>query len=230
MEYLWQGLIKALKLIVSLDREVFGIVLLSLRVSVTAIVLSALVGMPLGVLVGLRRFPGKRLFVTIVNTLMALPTVVVGLLVYTMLSHRGPLGVLGLLFTPAAMITAQSILVLPLVVGLTIVGITGVDPTVRKTAVSLGANELQAALAVVMEARYVLLAAIIAAFGRAIAEVGAAMMVGGNIKGSTRVITTAIALETGKGEFELAFALGIVLLSVAALINTALYKLQAGVR
>lgn len=227
MDFIIEGIQKAFQLIFSLDREIFNIVLLSLRVSLTAIILASLVGIPLGFLMAVKDYWGKRLTVALVNTLLALPTVVVGLIVYSLISRRGPLGVFGLLYTPSAMIIGQFILATPIVIALTHSAVQGIDRRVRNTALTLGATEIQSAWTVIKEARYAVLAAVITGFGRVIAEVGAAMMLGGNIKGSTRVMTTAIALETAKGEFGFSIALGIILLLIAFSINILLHYFQS---
>jgi len=227
LDFIIEGIQKAFQLIFSLDREIFNIVLLSLRVSLTAIILASLVGIPLGFLMAVKDYWGKRLTVALVNTLLALPTVVVGLIVYSLISRRGPLGVFGLLYTPSAMIIGQFILATPIVIALTHSAVQGIDRRVRNTALTLGATEIQSAWTVIKEARYAVLAAVITGFGRVIAEVGAAMMLGGNIKGSTRVMTTAIALETAKGEFGFSIALGIILLLIAFSINILLHYFQS---
>jgi len=170
---------------------------------------------------------GKRFSVALVNTLLALPTVVIGLIVYSLISRRGPLGIFELLYTPSAMIIGQFILAVPIIIALTHSAVQGIDKRVRNTALTLGATEAQSAWMVIKEARYAVLAAVITGFGRVIAEVGAAMMLGGNIKGSTRVMTTAIALESTKGEFGFAIALGIILLFVAFSINILLHYFQS---
>ena len=226
MDYISEGIIRAFQLIISFDPEVMEVVLTSLRVSSSAILLASLVGVPLGILVGFKNFPGKRLVITVLNTLLALPTVVVGLLVYSFISRRGPLGFLDLLFTPNAMIIGQFILVSPIVISLTISAVQGIEGRIRETALTLGAKDWQVAVRTILEARFAVLAAVITAFGRAIAEIGAAIILGGNIKGFTRTITTAIALEHSKGEFGFALALGVILLTVALVINVALQYLQ----
>jgi tungstate transport system permease protein len=198
-----------------LGSEVLEILGVTLRVSVTATLLAAVASVPLGLGLVLVSFPGKRVVVAVIHTLMALPTVVVGLLLYGLLSRSGPLGFLGLLYTPWAMIAGQFLLALPIITALTYAAIKGVDARVRRTALTLGATELQAARALLAEARYGLLAAVAAGFGRAITEVGAAIMLGGNIRGLTRTMTTAITLETAKGDFALGIALGLILLAVA---------------
>jgi len=199
--------------------EVFEIMGVSLRVSLSATALATLVSVPAGFCLALSSFRGKRALVTVVNTLMALPTVVVGLLVYILLSRSGPLGSLGILYTPTAMIVGQFILALPIITALTYAAVGSVDERVRKTAESLGASPLQAAWMVLREGRLGIIAAIIAGFGRVIAEVGSAIMVGGNIRGFTRTMTTAITLETAKGNFVLGLTLGLILLVVALSIN-----------
>jgi len=198
-----------------LGSEVLEILGVTLRVSVTATLLAAVASVPLGLVLVLASFPGKRVVVAVVHTLMALPTVVVGLLLYGLLSRSGPLGFLGLLYTPWAMVAGQFLLALPIITALTYSAIKGVDARVRRTALTLGATELQAGRALLAEARYGLLAAVAAGFGRAITEVGAAIMLGGNIRGLTRTMTTAITLETAKGDFALGIALGLILLAVA---------------
>jgi tungstate transport system permease protein len=227
MGYILGGIEDALKLILSLDRDVFSTVLLSLRVSATAILFSSLVGVPLGFVIGSGEFRGKKLLVTIFNTLMAFPTVVIGLLVYSFISRQGPLGPLGLLFTPQAMVIGQFILATPIIVALTISATQGIDHRVKLTAMTLGAGPLRTATTILSEARFALMAAVIAGFGRVIAEVGCAMMVGGNIRGYTRTMTTAIALETAKGEFGFGLSLGFILLVVAFSVNILLHWLQS---
>ncbi len=226
MDYLIGALTEALKLIISLDREVLSIAFLSLRVAGTATLLAAIFGIPLAYTVATRDFPGRGAVLTLFNTLMALPTVLVGLLGYSFLSRKGPLGFLDLLFTPSGIIIGDMILAFPLIVALTVAAVNSVDERARMTALNLGASRLQVTLTVLMEARYALTAAVINGFGRVIAEVGAAMMLGGNIRGYTRTMTTAIALETSKGEFSLAIALGLLLLGLALSINLVFRRLQ----
>jgi len=191
-----------------------------------ALLFSILAGIPLGSWLGLKRFVGRQLVLALLYTGMGFPPVVVGLFVYLMLSHSGPLGSLGWLFTPAAMIVAQVIISFPLVSGFTMAAVMGVDPSLRQQVLSLGATDWQATLAVLREARVGVMVSIIAGFGSIISEVGAVMLVGGNIQGSTRVLTTAIVLETRKGNFDLAMALGIVLLTLSFLANVAMLRLQ----
>jgi tungstate transport system permease protein len=221
-----QGFLQAMRLVFTGNPELVEIVWLSLRVSGIALVISTLIGVPLGVLLGLRRVPGHGLVTVTLYTGMGLPPVVVGLFVYLMLSRSGPLGSLGWLFTPKAMVVAQSIIAFPLVAGLTMAAVRSVDPALRVQVRSLGATPLQEAAAVLLEARIGLIAAIVAAFGSIISEVGAVMLVGGNIEGKTRVLTTAIVLNTRQGEFALAIALGIILLLIAFATNVGLLRLQ----
>ncbi len=202
------------------------IVSLSLRVTGAALLFSTLAGIPLGSWLGLKRFIGRQLVIALLYTGMGFPPVVVGLFVYLMLSRSGPLGSLGWLFTPRAMIVAQVIISLPLVAGFTMAAVMGVDPNLRQQVLSLGATDWQATLAVLREARVGVMVSIIAGFGSIISEVGAVMLVGGNIQGSTRVLTTAIVLETRKGNFDLAMALGVVLLALSFLANAAMLRLQ----
>jgi tungstate transport system permease protein len=185
-----------------------------------------LICLPLGSLIHFRNFPGKRLLVSVIQTLFSLPTVAVGLLVFVFISRAGPLGELGLLFTPAAIVVGQVILISPIMLGLIISALSGVDRAVTETATSLGATRVQAAIVNIREAKYAIVTALIMGFGRAISEVGLSLMVGGNIKGYTRTITTAISLETSKGELELAIALGMILIFIALVINIALHRLQ----
>jgi tungstate transport system permease protein len=211
--------------------ELTEIILLSLQVSGTALLFSTLIGIPLGALMGLARFVGRRVVVAFLYTGMGFPPVVIGLFVYLLLSRSGPLGQLDWpwlpsLFTPEAMILAQTIIAFPLVAGFTMAAVMSVDPQLRQQLISLGATNRQAALTVLMEARVGVVVAIIAGFGSIISEVGAVMLVGGNIAGQTRVLTTAIVLETRKGDFTLALALGAVLLGIAFLTNLAMMRMQ----
>jgi len=189
-------------------------------------VIAALIGVPAGLWLGLSRFRGRQVLLALLNTLMALPTVVVGLLLFGLLSRQGPLGPLGLLFTPLAMIAGQTVLATPIVANLVLAAVTGADQRIISTALTLGASRFQAAIQLLREIRFGVMAAVIVGFGRVIAEVGVAMMLGGNIRNSTRTMTTAIALETSKGEFAFGLALGMLLLSVALLVNLFLNVLQ----
>ncbi len=219
MDYILDAITGAFALILSLDPEIVTITLLTLRVALSAIFIAAVLGVPLAYIVATREFPGKSVLITVFNTLMALPTVVVGLFCYSLLSRKGPLGFLDLLFTPSGIILGDVILAFPLIVGLTIAAVNSVDPRARMTAISLGASPRQASITILAEARFGLMAALFNGFGRVVAEVGSAMMLGGNIRGYTRTITTAIALETSKGEFAFGMALGIILLVVALSVN-----------
>jgi len=212
----------------SLDPAVWFIVLTSLEVSLLATLLSSMVGVPLGALIALKRFRGKPVLQVILNTMMALPTVVIGLLGYAVLSRRGPLGALELLYTPAGISVGLFVLALPTVVNLTLAAIQGLDPRLVVTCKMLGATPVQQTWKILKEGRFAVTAAIVVAFGRVISEVGIAMMLGGNIRGFTRTMTTAIALETAKGEFELGLALGMILLAVALGVNGMLFLLQRG--
>jgi len=231
MNELLQGFIQAIELIVERDPALWEIVLLSLRVSGIALLISTIIGIPIGAFLGLSRFAGRSLFIILIYTGMGFPPVVIGLFVYLLLSRTGPLGqvdaaFLPRLFTPAAMIFAQCIIAFPLIAGFTMAAVLGVDPDIRLQARALGATRWQTMLTILSEARIGVLVAIVAGFGSIISEVGAVMLVGGNIEGKTRVLTTAIVLETRKGNFELAMALGIILLSLAFLANFLMLRLQ----
>ena len=209
-----------------MDGEVLFTVWTSLWTSLCAIAVAALLGVPAGLFVGIARFPGRRGVLTLLNTLMALPTVVVGLVVYAMISRQGPLGVFGLLFSPWAMIVGQVVLALPIVTHYATATVAGADPRIMPTLRTLGAGPFQAGIQLLNEVRFGVIAAMVAGFGRIIGEVGVAMMLGGNIRDYTRTMTTAIALETSKGEFGFALALGLVLLAVALLVNLFIHFLQ----
>lgn len=226
MNFLLGSLYEACRLIFGFDQEVFLIVWTSLKVSMSAVLFATVVGVPLGLLVALKKFWAKPALLVILNTLMALPTVVVGLFFYALLSRRGPLGDLGMLFTPAGIALGLFVLALPMVVNLTVSAIQGLDNRLFLTCKLLGATVVQQTWMILREARFAVMAAIVVAFGRVISEVGIAMMLGGNIRGLTRTMTTAIALETSKGEFELGLALGLLLLTVAFAVNAALFLLQ----
>ncbi|MGB8647100.1 MAG: ABC transporter permease [Anaerolineae bacterium] len=230
MNELGNGLVRAVQLILSGDSALVEIVLLSLRVTGLALLLSSLVGIPAGAALGLSRIRARGLVTAFLYTGMGLPPVVVGLFVYLLLSRSGPLGMLGWLFTPSAMVAAQVIIAFPLVAGLTMTAVQSVDPGLRLQARALGATRFQEAWTVIREARIGVVAALVAAFGSIISEVGAVMLVGGDIEGKTRVLTTAIVLNTRTGEFEQALALGIILLLLAFLANIAMLRLQGRVR
>lgn len=225
---MWEGLVEAVRLIISLDPYLMQIVFLSLRVSGTAILISAMLGVPLGAYLGMRPERKTRFVSKVIYTLMGMPPVVGGLIIYLLLSRRGPLGVLGLLHSPAAMIIAQVFLSLPIVIGLTLVAIRSRGGEVGETARTLGAGPLLTIWTVIREARVSIFGAVVTGFGRVVAEVGAVMIVGGNIEGHTRVMTTAIVLETNKGNFEFAIGLGLVLLAIFFGINSLLYTFQKG--
>ncbi|MBF0519887.1 MAG: ABC transporter permease [Nitrospirae bacterium] len=227
METIFNSLIRAFYLIVTLDKSFTEIVVLSFKVSGGALILASLIGLPLGAFMALKTFPLRNTLFGIVNALLGLPPVLVGLLLYLFLSRRGPLGFLSILYTPYAMVIAQSILAFPHVCAISASAIRGVNPNLKLLCKTLGATEFQTALTIIREARFGIITAVMAAFGRVISEVGAILIVGGNILGVTRVMTTAIVLETDKGDFELALALGIVLLSVSLIINTLVSKIQS---
>ena len=217
---------KALFLILNLDKELLGIIFLSIKVSGTALIAATFIGLPLSALLGFRKFPLKGLIISLLNTFMGLPPVAVGLFVYLLFSRSGPLGFMGLLYTPSAMVIAQTILAFPIVASLCYSAIVSVDPIIRQASMTLGATPLQISMTIINEARYGIMSGIIAGFGRVMAEVGAILIVGGNIAGYTRVMTTTIALETDKGNFELALALGIILLGISLSINLGLHSIQ----
>lgn len=217
---------KSFSLVFNFDKELFLVVWTSLIISLISVLITSVIAIPLGILVALQLFPGRSFLMSILNTLMALPTVIVGLLLYGLLNRQGLLGEFGLLYTPAAMVMGQSILIIPIIWNLSIAAVNGADPRLRLTCLSLGANLYQQGLLYINEVRFALMAAVVAGFGRAIGEVGVAMMLGGNIAGFTRTMTTAIALETSKGEFEFALALGMMLLLVALVVNIVLQQFQ----
>lgn len=226
MGYITDGLIRAVGLIISMDPEIIDIAWLSLQVSGISTILASMVGIPLGALISLNDFPFKRLLKNLIYTFMGLPPVVAGLFVFLMVSRAGPLGTFGILFTPTAMIVAQFLLILPIITGLTITATRAVDRAIIDTAVSMGASRVNTALVVLNEARQAIIVAVLAGFGRAIAEVGAVMIVGGDIRWSTRVLTTSIVLQTRMGDYGMAIALGIILLTLSFAINLALNLLQ----
>lgn len=230
MDEILTGLMRALELILTLNPEVMSVTSRTLIISISSTVLGALINLPLGGLIYFRNFRGKGLLIHLIQTLYSLPTVIVGLLVFLLISRSGPLGFLSLMFTPGGMILGQTILVTPILVGLTISSLEGVSRQVRETAVSMGASEFQVIVTVIKEARQAILAALLLGFGRAISEVGVAMMIGGNIRGYTRVLTTAIALNTSMGDIELSLALGIILISLSLIINLLLGLFRVGSR
>lgn len=226
MDLIWEGLRKAGIMLRSADPELLRITLATLRISGLATLISLLLGVPLGLFLGLARFPGRRAVVTLVNAGMGLPPVVVGLAVSIFLWRYGPLGFLRAMFTPGAMVTAQVIIAAPKVAGLTMAGIMQLNPNLYLQILSLGANRWQSFWLLVREARLSVLAAIMAGFGAIVAEVGAAMAVGGNIKDSTRVLSTAIVLEVSKGNFDVAIALSLILMLLAYAVIVVLTLIQ----
>jgi tungstate transport system permease protein len=228
MELFGDAIVQAVRLLASFDGYVFQILWRSIQVSGGAIVIAVLIGLPVGVLLGVARFPGRRSLVALVYTGFALPPVVIGLLVYLLLSRQGPIGGLEILFSPTAMVVAQAVLAAPYVAGVSLAAVQAVPPDVRLQARALGASRSRALWMQVREARLGILAAVIAGFGAVISEVGAAMMVGGNIAGETRVLTTAIVLETRRGNFETAMALGFILLAIVLVVNMLLTRVQQG--
>jgi len=223
---LWNAFIKAFELIFTFDSEVMEIAGRSLMISLTSAVLASVICIPLAGLIHFNRFRGKRFLISLIQTFYSVPTVVVGLFVFVFISRAGPLGALGIMFTPTAIVVAQMILITPVLLGLTISALRGVDISILDTARSLGASGFQMAALVVREARFAVIAAVVMGFGRAISEVGISMMVGGNIRGFTRVITTAIALESSKGDLELALSLGIILIFIALVVNIIMNRVQ----
>lgn len=226
MGLIGEGLIKAVEMLLSGDPELLAITWLTLRVSLTATLISVIVGLPLGVLLGLVRFPGRKLLVTVINLGMGLPPVVAGLWVTLLLWRSGPLGQYALLYTPTAIIMAQVLVSLPIIIGLTTSTFQNINPQFIMQIRSLGASRWQLFIVLIREARLAILAAIMAGLGRVLAEVGASMMVGGNIKGETRILTTAMVMEVSKGNFDVAIALSFILMGLAFLITFALTSMQ----
>jgi tungstate transport system permease protein len=214
-----EAIAEGVRRVFQLDAELWRIVLLSLEVSLSAVLLATFLGLPLGALVAVKRFPGRQAVIVVLNSLMGLPPVVVGLLVYLLLSRAGPLGELGLLFTPTAMVIAQTLLILPIIAALARQALEDAWREYQEQLRSLGAEGLRAAMTLIWDIRFSLLTAVLAGLGRASAEVGAVMIVGGNIDGVTRVMTTAIALETSKGDLPLALGLGFVLIAIVLALN-----------
>ena len=226
MEVIWQGFLKAIELIITFNPEVMQITGRTLAISISSKIVAALICLPLGSLIHFNNFTGKRTLINLIQTFYSVPTVGVGLLVFLIFSRSGPLGFMELLFTPSLMVIGQVILVIPIILGLVITALSGVDKVAYETAVAMGANKFQSTTIVIREARYAIYSAVIMGFGRAISEVGLALMVGGNIRGYTRVMTTAISLETSKGDIVLSIALGIILVGLALIINFSLSRLQ----
>ena len=221
-----EGMLSAFRLIFSLDPDLFEIILLSLKVTLTAVIIASIIGMPMGAWLAINRFRFRRLTIAILNALMGLPPVVVGLIVYIMLSRSGPFGVLNLLFTPTAMIIAQVIIITPLIASISHQAIRDLWAEYHDLLISLNTTKKQRIFTLIKDARRSLLTASLAGFGRAIGEVGAIMIVGGNIDHVTRVLTTAIALETGKGDFAFALALGFILIALAIIVNLAIHSIS----
>ncbi len=226
MTEIWHGLVKAVELIISFDPEVMQIAGRSLMIAVSSAVIGSVICIPIASFIHFNRFRGKRFLVSLIQTFYSVPTVAVGLFVFVFISSAGPLGGLGIVFTPPAIVVGQVILITPILLGLTISALSGVDRAILDTARSLGAGGRQMAVLVVKEARFAVVAAVIMGFGRAISELGISLMVGGNIRGFTRVITTAISLETSKGDIELAMALGIILIFIALVVNILMNRIQ----
>lgn len=226
MDEIWNGLFRAIELIATSDPQVVEITSRSFFISLSSAFLASIVCIPLGGLIEFRQFWGKGALINLIQTLYSLPTVTVGLLVFLLISRSGPLGGLGLLFTPYGIILGQAILVCPIMIGLTITALAEVNPLIKDTARSLGANQMQIIATVIREARAAVMAAVLLGFGRALSEVGVAMMIGGNIRGYTRVLTTSIALETSMGNLELSIALGIILISISLVINLVLTRIR----
>lgn len=226
MELIWQGLAKAAELVFGFDAEVWAITWLSIKISGGATFVSLLLGIPLGITLALARFPGRSILAALVNTGMGLPPVVVGLFVSIFLWRSGPLGFLDLIYSPTAMVIAQVIIAWPIVAGLTMASFQSLDPNLSLQLLGIGASRPQLLWLLCKEARLPLLAAVMAGFGGVISEVGASMMVGGNIRGQTRVLTTATVLETGKGNFDVAIALSLILLALTFAINLLLTRIQ----
>ncbi|QGG48639.1 ABC transporter permease [Heliorestis convoluta] len=226
MELIWQGIVEAFWIFVTFDTEVFGITLRSLQISTIATLLALLTGVPLGLYLALRKFPGRKILISLVNTGMAFPPVAIGLWVSIFLWRSGPLGHLELIYTPTALIIGQFVIAFPMVTGFTIAGIQQLNPKLHLQIWSLGASRWQYLWAIIRETKLPLIAAIIAGFGAVISEVGASMMVGGNIKDSTRVLTTATVLEVARGNFGRAMALTIILMTIAYIVTLLLTLLQ----
>lgn len=226
MDEFVQGFVKAFELLVTLDPEVLEVAGRTLVIALSSCLLATVLCLPLGSLMHFKKFPGKRLSINLIQTFYSIPTVAVGLIVFLFFSRIGPLGIFGLMYTPTIMVIGQIILVSPIILGLVIAALSGVDKGMFETASSLGASPIQATLQVIREARYAILSAVALGFGRAISEVGLALMVGGNIRGYTRVITTAISLETSRGDVALSIALGIILILMALIVNIILNRLQ----
>ena len=223
-----EGILEAIHLIFTFDPEVWGIIEVSFRVSLTSTFLAALVALPIGSFIGLRVFKGKKVLTNLINTFMGFPPVVMGLIVYLLLSRNGPFGTLGLLYSTTAMIVAQFLLAVPIIMGTAKAAIESVDPALKETVLSLGANERQLWWELIKHSKKSIIAGFLVAFGQAISEVGAVMIVGGNIRWETRTFTTSIVLQTRMGEFGMAIALGVILITIAFIVNYGFTRLQTG--
>jgi tungstate transport system permease protein len=221
-----QAILQAIKLIVELDPELIRITKLSIYISFTATLIASLIAIPTGGIIYYYEFRGKRTVINLIQTLYSIPTVIVGLFLFLLISKQGPFGFLKLLFTPTGMVIGQMLLILPILIGFTITALVGVSIQIRELAISMGANTYQTIITIIKEARYAIMSAVILGFGRAISEVGVSILIGGNIRGFTRTFTTAISLETSRGNLVLSIALGLILLSLALIINLLLNYLQ----
>lgn len=226
MNEIFNGILQAINLILTLNPEVVEITTRTLFISLSATFIGAIISIPIGGLINFKKFRGKRSLINLIQTLYSLPTVLVGLFVFLLLSQSGIFGDLRLLFTPTGMIIGQIILIMPILIGFTITALKSVGNDIIDLSISMGASEFQAIYTIMREAKYAIMAAVILGFGRAISEVGVAIMIGGNIRGFTRVITTTISLETSKGNLEISIALGIILLGIALIINLLLNQIQ----
>ncbi len=218
-------ILQAVQLLLSGDREVYYIAFTSLRISLISTVIASFISVPLGILLHFSRFRSKRVVVAVLNALMAVPTVVIGLFVFSLISRSGPLGSLNLLFRPVAIVVGQIILAAPILISMVYTGLSKIDDRFHETLITLGARKKDVLLASLVEARFIIFSAVLAGFGRVIGEVGVSMMLGGNIRWFTRTMTTSIALETSKGDFELGLALGVILLIIALLVNGAIHMI-----
>ena len=226
MDFIFEGVREGFHLIFGGDPEVLGIVFFSLKVALISTLVSCLIGIPVGFFVGTSRFWGRRAVITALNTMLAFPTVVIGLWIWGILSRNGPLGELGMLYSLTAIVIAEVILAAPIAAALTAAAVQSADPRIRRTALTLGAGPFRANLAVASHARFAIISAIVVAFGRVLAEVGAATIVGGNIRHQTRTLTTAVALSTSRGDFGMAMAFGLILLALALTVNILLQVFQ----
>ena len=226
MDEIIQAILQAIKLIVELDPELIRITKLSIYISLTATLIASLIAIPIGGIIYYYEFRGKRTIINLIQTLYSIPTVIVGLFLFLLISKQGPFGFLKLLFTPTGMVIGQMLLILPILIGFTITALVGVSIQIRELAISMGANTYQTIITIIKEARYAIMSAVILGFGRAISEVGVSILIGGNIRGFTRTFTTAISLETSRGNLVLSIALGLILLSLALIINLLLNYLQ----